>query len=38
MREQDIVVSGGYKKRRRSRGVRIMDFDAIKNFIKRLLP
>lgn len=38
MREQDIVVSGGYKRRRRSRGVRMMDFEAIKNFIKRLLP
>jgi cell division protein FtsA len=38
MREHDIAFSDGGKKRRRSRGEKSMNFDAIKNFIKRLLP
>jgi cell division protein FtsA len=38
MREHDIVVSRGNKNRRRSRGEKTMNFDAIKSWIKRLLP
>ncbi|WKZ37503.1 MAG: cell division protein FtsA [Anaerolineales bacterium] len=38
MREHDIVVSRGNKNRRKLRGEKNMNFDAIKNWIKRLLP
>jgi cell division protein FtsA len=38
MTEQDVVLSSGYNKRRRSKGEKSMDFDAIKNWMKRLLP
>lgn len=38
MREQDIAVSDGNKKRRRSRGEKTMNLDTIRNWIKRLLP
>jgi len=38
MHDHHVEVSGGGKKRRRSRGESNMNFDAIKNFIKRLLP
>lgn len=38
MHDHHVEVSGGGKKRRRSRGENNMNFDAIKNFIKRLLP
>lgn len=38
MHDHHIEVSGGGKKRRRSRGEKSMNFDAIANWIKRLLP
>jgi cell division protein FtsA len=38
MREHDVAYSGGEKKRRRSRGESNMNFDAVKNWMKRLLP
>ncbi len=38
MHGQDIALSSGGKRRRRSRGDRSMNFDAVKNWIKRLLP
>jgi len=38
MMEHDVVLSSGYNKRRRSKGEKNMDFDAIKNWMKRLLP
>ncbi len=38
MREHDAIVISGNKKRRRSRGEKPMNFDAIKNWMKRLLP
>ena len=38
MREHAVAYSGGDKKRRRSRGETNMNFDAIKNWMKRLLP
>ncbi len=38
MREHDIIVSRGSKKSRRSRGVKAMNIDAIRNWMKRLLP
>jgi cell division protein FtsA len=38
MREHDVAYSGGDKKRRRSRGETNMNLDAIKNWMKRLLP
>jgi hypothetical protein len=38
MRQQDVVISGETRNRRRSRGDTGMNFDAIKNWMKRLLP
>ena len=38
MREHDVVISNDTRNRRRSRGEKNMDFDAIKNWMKRLLP
>jgi cell division protein FtsA len=38
MREHDVVVSSDARNRNRSRGEKNMDFDAIKNWMKRLLP
>ncbi|MEK6753105.1 MAG: cell division protein FtsA [Chloroflexota bacterium] len=38
MRGHDVAHSSGDKKRRRSRGESNMNFDAIKNWMKRLLP
>ena len=38
MMEHDVVLSSGYNKRRRAKGEKNMDFDAIKNWMKRLLP
>ncbi len=38
MRDQDVSVTVGNKSRRRSRGENSMNFDAIKNWMKRLLP
>jgi hypothetical protein len=38
MREHDVVISSDTRNRRRSRGEKSMDFDAIKNWMKRLLP
>jgi cell division protein FtsA len=38
MRQHDVVISGETRNRRRSRGEKNMDFDAIKNWMKRLLP
>jgi cell division protein FtsA len=38
MRDHDVIVSSGNKNRRRSRGESNMNFDAIKNWMKRLLP
>jgi cell division protein FtsA len=38
MREHDVVVSSDTRNRRRSKGEKSMDFDAIKNWMKRLLP
>jgi cell division protein FtsA len=38
MREHDVIVTSGNKNRRRSRGEKTMTFDAIKNWMKRLLP
>jgi cell division protein FtsA len=38
MREHDVVISSDTRNRRRSRGEKNMDFDAIKNWMKRLLP
>ena len=38
MRDQDVVLSSGYNKNRRSKGEKNMDFEAIKNWMKRLLP
>jgi cell division protein FtsA len=38
MMEHDVVLSSGYNKRRRSQGEKNMDFEAIKNWMKRLLP
>jgi hypothetical protein len=37
MHDHDMPFSGG-NKRRRSRGEKSMNFDAIKSWIKRLLP
>src|SRR5512145_1619539 len=38
MRQHDIVISSESRSRRRSRGEKSMDFDAVKNWMKRLLP
>ena len=38
MRDQDVIVSSGNKNRRRSRGENSMNLDAIKDWMKRLLP
>jgi cell division protein FtsA len=38
MHEHDLVYANGNRRRRRSKGESNMDFDAIKNWIKRLLP
>jgi cell division protein FtsA len=38
MREHDVVISSDTRNRRRSKGEKNMDFDAIKNWMKRLLP
>jgi cell division protein FtsA len=38
MRDNDVVLSSGFNKRRRSKGEKNMDFEAIKNWMKRLLP
>jgi cell division protein FtsA len=38
MRDQDMGSTGSGKRGRRSRGERNMDFDVIKNWIRRLLP
>ncbi|MDO8752702.1 MAG: cell division protein FtsA [Anaerolineales bacterium] len=38
MREQDIPLSSGHKKRRRSQGEPFMNFEAVRNWMKRLLP
>jgi cell division protein FtsA len=38
MRDQDVVLSSGYNRNRRSKGEKNMDFEAIKNWMKRLLP
>jgi cell division protein FtsA len=38
MREHDVVVSSDIRNRRRSKGEKNMDFDAIKDWMKRLLP
>jgi hypothetical protein len=38
MHEHDLAYANGSRKRRRSKGESSMDFDAIKNWIKRLLP
>ena len=38
MRDHDAVLSSGYNKNRRSKGEKNMDFEAIKNWMKRLLP
>jgi cell division protein FtsA len=38
MRDNDVTATVGNKSRRRSRGENFMDFDAIKNWMKRLLP
>ncbi len=38
MTDHDVVLSNGYNKRRRSKGENFMDFEAIKNWMKRLLP
>jgi len=37
MRDHDVIVTSG-NNRRRSRGEKSMNFDAIKNWMKRLLP
>jgi len=38
MRGHDVIVISGNKNRRRSRGEKTMDFEQIKNWMKRLLP
>ena len=38
MREHDVIVTSGNKNRRRLRGEKTMDFEQIKNWMKRLLP
>jgi cell division protein FtsA len=38
MRDHDVVLSSGYNRNRRSKGEKNMDFEAIKNWMKRLLP
>ena len=38
MRDHDVIVASGNRNRRRSRGESNMNFDAIKNWMKRLLP
>ena len=38
MTDNDVVLSNNYNKRRRSKGEKNMDFEAIKNWMKRLLP
>jgi cell division protein FtsA len=38
MRDHDVVVSGDVRNRRSSKGEKNMDFDAIKTWMKRLLP
>ncbi len=38
MRDHDVVLSSNYNKRQRSKGEKNMDLDAIKNWMKRLLP
>ncbi|HQV62679.1 MAG TPA: cell division protein FtsA, partial [Anaerolineales bacterium] len=35
MRDHDVVLSSGYNKNRRSKGEKNMDFEAIKNWMKR---
>ncbi len=38
MRDQDVVASGDARNQRRLKGEKNMDFDAIKSWMKRLLP
>ena len=38
MTDNDVVLSNNYNKRRRSKGEKNMDFEAIKTWMKRLLP
>jgi len=38
MHEHEVVITGGGKKRRRSKGDKNMNLDAVKNWMKRLLP
>jgi cell division protein FtsA len=38
MRDHDVTASVASRSRRRSKGESLMDFDAIKNWMKRLLP
>jgi cell division protein FtsA len=38
MREHDIIVMSGNKRGRRSRGESTMNLDAVKNWLRRLLP
>ena len=38
MRDHDVVLSSGHNRSRRSKGEKNMDFEAIKNWMKRLLP
>lgn len=38
MREQDIAILDGNKRRRRAQGEKTMNFDAVRNWMKRLLP
>jgi cell division protein FtsA len=38
MKDNDVVLSSGFNKHRRSKGEKNMDFEAIKNWMKRLLP
>ena len=38
MRDQDVVLTSGQNRRRRSKGESTMNFEAIKNWMKRLLP
>ncbi|NOT05636.1 MAG: cell division protein FtsA [Anaerolineales bacterium] len=38
MRDHDVVLSSGHNRSRGSKGEKNMDFEAIKNWMKRLLP
>jgi len=38
MHEHEVAITSGGKRRRRSKGEKSMNLDAVKNWMKRLLP